>query len=265
MTIHLTVQSGSVGVRGTTYCVETDRETYIAIDGKIKTDTSSSRKLEEAVRVRQDNLSHPPTTTSLLLNCDQRPLLYPLQPPTLPTMSEPVNLASSLHLARPPFRWWVSDHLSSASDPSTVSMAPPESPGLEFIKFLHPAYDSPGNILFTLPAVDSTVLGESKGVHHGVALTACRIIAGNAPGFLSTSPVQLSAENTLSFDHVLTAPQYFFHLTTTNGDTSTPYPICPEFRSWAFPHDCLPTEWSPDVDVCNLLFSLILILIGENF
>lgn len=200
---------------------------------------------------RLRNSQHSPRHAESSVNPsprDQRHLLYQQQ--TLPAMSEPANVPPSLHLARPPFRWWVCDYLSTAVAPSTATTAPPEAPRSQFIKFLHPAYDSPGNIMFTLPAVDTTVFGGSKGVHHGVALTACRIIAGNAPGYLSTLRNPPITQNPISFDHVLAAPEYFFHL-TTSGDPSTPYPICPEFRSWAFPHDCLPTEWDPVVDVCN--------------
>jgi hypothetical protein len=47
-----------------------------------------------------------------------------------------------------------------------------------FIKFLHPGYIGVDNMLIKLPRVD---LKESQyGVHHGTALLACQIIAGNA-------------------------------------------------------------------------------------
>lgn len=137
------------------------------------------------------------------------------------TMSSP--------LLRPPFKWWTPEPLSQAKTSVTVRR----------IHFLHPGYSPPSNVLFSLPALDH------GGVHYGVALTACRIVSGNRSGSLSTSPDgQGSDLSSLQFDDVLRESEYYFYPELGNVLPDVPYPICPDFRSWLFPHRQLPKEWA---------------------
>jgi hypothetical protein len=53
------------------------------------------------------------------------------------------------------------------------------------IRFLHPGYEAPFDRLLNFPRVDHKAQGASGasviyGIHHGTALLACQIIAGNA-------------------------------------------------------------------------------------
>lgn len=140
------------------------------------------------------------------------------------------NMSSPL--LRPPFKWWAPDPLShvKTSNPSVTARR---------IRFLHPGYSPPSNVLFSLLALDH------GGVHHGVALTACSIISGNRPGSLSTSPDgQGSDLSSLQFDDVLRENEYYFHPESVDVLSGVPYPICPDFRSWLFPHRQLPKEWA---------------------
>lgn len=135
----------------------------------------------------------------------------------------------STPLSRPPFTWWTPDPLSQAK-PSVTTRR---------IHFLHPGYSPPSNILFSLPAIDR------GGIHHGVALTACIIVSGNRSGRLSTSPdSQSPSPLLLRFDDVLTESEYYFHPEPREMLSDDPYPICPDFRSWLFPHRQLPKEWA---------------------
>jgi hypothetical protein len=55
---------------------------------------------------------------------------------------------------------------------------------LRNIKFCHPAYDQNCNILFELPAIDHP----DGGIHYGLAIDACAIVANNRwDGFLSST------------------------------------------------------------------------------
>lgn len=49
------------------------------------------------------------------------------------------------------------------------------------IRFLHPGYECPMAVLFTLPRVDCETFEGALvyGVHHKTALTTCQIVAGN--------------------------------------------------------------------------------------
>lgn len=167
---------------------------------------------------------------------------YPAQsPPTIPAIAmnppppplPPPPLVPPL--VRPPFAWW--DAHPPAATPSGVA-----SP-LSTITFCHPGYPEQDNILFQLPALDTRAGSGHAGIHHGVALTACSIVAANTPGCLSVSrdPTIALAAPAPPWDHVLTATAYYFH--TADGNDAT-YPICPDFASWRFPHNCLPEQWS---------------------
>lgn len=81
------------------------------------------------------------------------------------------------------------------------------------IRFLHPGYPKPLNILFSLPRNDPAIDSNTFGVHHATALTACQIIANNA--FNQDSYLCRDAEGHLRVDAsqvVLTEPSYWFHI-----------------------------------------------------
>lgn len=148
------------------------------------------------------------------------------------------------HLIRPPHSWWnaQSPHPSSPAQ----SNSPPLLTPCTSIDFLHPGYDDPANILFSLPAIDiAPNCSCTPGVHHGTALTACRIIALNCPGRLSPSRAPPSPTDVRPpWDFILTERQYYFHPDPGNDvPAAGPYPITPDFRSWRFPHRNLPSEW----------------------
>ncbi|KAI9651979.1 MAG: hypothetical protein M1829_001992 [Trizodia sp. TS-e1964] len=106
------------------------------------------------------------------------------------------------------------------------------------ITFLHPGYpdDDLDNVLLRLSAFDC----EGGGLHHGTALSACRIIAGNtATGFFKEH--RASKEIDLRFDELLLAKKYYFYVSDSDNDI---YPIVPSFQHWLFPHDDFPAEWS---------------------
>ncbi|KAI0100368.1 hypothetical protein GGR51DRAFT_354398 [Nemania sp. FL0031] len=112
--------------------------------------------------------------------------------------------------------------------------------GLDEIKFHHPGYPDPHDILFYLPRLDrsSTFL---QGVHYGTALTACQIIANNAfDGYLTTDREGRDrVDSNLDFNHLLTESDYWFFVASTPSNLN-PYPVVPSFQDWAFPHHRIP-------------------------
>ncbi|KAI1194284.1 hypothetical protein F5X97DRAFT_311621 [Nemania serpens] len=104
------------------------------------------------------------------------------------------------------------------------------------IKFHHPGYHPPHDILLILPRLDrsSTPL---QGVHYGTALTACQIIANNAfDGYLATDREGCKrVDFDLDYDDLLTGSDYWFFVPSVPSNLN-PYPIVPSFRDWAFPH-----------------------------
>ncbi|POS68628.1 hypothetical protein DHEL01_v212978 [Diaporthe helianthi] len=116
------------------------------------------------------------------------------------------------------------------------------SSATEVIKFLHPGYNAPNNILFALERVDPAPADgpTTFGVHHATALVGCQIIANNAwAGRLTLDREgERPVEPHTSLDSVLTAKAYYFVV-----DTQPLYPVVPSFRDWAFPHDNIPEYW----------------------
>lgn len=111
-----------------------------------------------------------------------------------------------------------------------------------FVSFKHPAYADRSNTLLQLQATDHAPGG---GIHHETARIACAIVACNAwNGYLSRSRdgSPLSEHE----DDVLREKTYYFHVPTT--DDPEPYPICPSFHDWQFPHGDLPPTWRARVD-----------------
>lgn len=164
-------------------------------------------------------------------------------------MADILDFPTQDQLVRPPYRWWDSHppYVSSSGAPALTASAPsiPSSPTIDF---LHPSYDYPANILFSLPAVDILRGPSSRpGVHHGTALSACIIVAANRCGRLTTSaapptPAEL-ASPVAAWDAVLTEPRYYFHPSGATDPSAPPYPVVPDFRSWRFPHGQLEPGW----------------------
>ncbi|KAI9651428.1 MAG: hypothetical protein M1829_003011 [Trizodia sp. TS-e1964] len=130
----------------------------------------------------------------------------------------------------------ITSTLRDSLDPDTT--ADYENRKANRITFLHPGYpdDDHDNVLLRLSAFDR----EGGGLHHGTALSACRIIAGNTTtGFFKEH--RASKEIGLRFDELLLAKKYYFYVSNSDNDV---YPIVPSFQHWLFPHDDFPTEWS---------------------
>jgi hypothetical protein len=110
--------------------------------------------------------------------------------------------------------------------------------GMTMVKFIHPANDASFLSLAANDLVAAGVDGNPPkfGLHLGTALLACRIIAFNKPGFLSTSKDRRAPHiATAPRDVLLLAKKYYFHL----DDDLPQYPICLDFSTWLFPHEML--------------------------
>lgn len=63
---------------------------------------------------------------------------------------------------------------------SAVSSLEVRNLNYDQIRFYHPGYLKPLNLLFCLPRVDYSAGDNAYGVHYRTALTACQIVANNA-------------------------------------------------------------------------------------
>lgn len=115
------------------------------------------------------------------------------------------------HLVRSSHGWWNTQ--PAYPSPTGQHNAPPPAPLCTNSVFLHPGCNAPANLLFSLPAIDIAGISSTPRVHHGTDLTACRIVAFNRPGRLSTTLAAPSpTDKPLGWDVVLTERQYFYHL-----------------------------------------------------
>ncbi|KAF5562051.1 endoglucanase type c [Fusarium napiforme] len=107
------------------------------------------------------------------------------------------------------------------------------------IRFYHPGYLKPLNLLFCLPRVDYNTTEGAFGVHYLTALTACQIVANNAfeKGYLARD--ERGKDRVSDDETILLQRDYWFFV---EGDDR--YAIVPSFRDWQFPHDRLPEWWS---------------------
>ncbi|KAK4155532.1 hypothetical protein C8A00DRAFT_13439 [Chaetomidium leptoderma] len=135
--------------------------------------------------------------------------------------------------------------MATAAPPPQARPRPPKQP-LELltrdgIRFLHPGYHSK-DILLILPRVDRTTSTSTYGVHHGTALVACQIIAGNAfaNSYLALDKAGQQRVQVPLHD-ILIEEQYYFIV-----EGSELYPIVPSFQDWEFPHGRIP-DWWPSV------------------
>lgn len=119
------------------------------------------------------------------------------------------------------------------------------------IEFFHPAYtSSPVVPLLRLSAPDRSAGDGTEdvtlrwGLHYGLAITACSIVACNRPGYLTEGSPD-GPRITSSGDGLLTSSKYYFHvepLADEASGTIIRYPVCPTFRDWEFPAN-MPQEW----------------------
>lgn len=121
----------------------------------------------------------------------------------------------------------------------TTPLFPHSSPSfIQRITVKHPGYGG-NNTILVLPACDGA---DATGrAHYATIHAACAIIANNrTDGWLSSNRSG-EARACADSEGLIPAGIYFFHVeSTTNSD---PYPIVPNFRSWKFPHDNLPSLW----------------------
>ncbi|KAH9935658.1 uncharacterized protein B0H18DRAFT_419849 [Fomitopsis serialis] len=104
------------------------------------------------------------------------------------------------------------------------------------VTIMHPGY-TPLQDLLMLPAYDPAPAPELWGCSHRLALDACRIIANNRDGFLSTTLD--GRDHVPDSEPTLTADVYYYFLL---GDHDPEYAVVSEFAAWRFP-DTLPAHW----------------------
>lgn len=169
---------------------------------------------------------------------------------TYPPASTPSRMATP----SPPIPPTPLLHPATASTPVFLS---PVTSGL--VQFRHPGYPDDQNIMFSLPTLDRSDLTEDGeytwGLHRATALRACSIIACNSDGFLVTAilapsncsvcaPPQSPPPPTT----LLLATEYYYYPDGWSPQ-DYPYPVCPKFLHWSFPHGNVPDEWGSVVFV----------------
>lgn len=135
---------------------------------------------------------------------------------------------------------------------------PPEA-FCQRITIKHPGYGR-GNTLFALPACEGA--GAEGKAHYATVYTACAIISNNRyDGWLSST---LSGEPRTYPDLEGLVPAGIYYLHFEPDPNSQPYPVVPNFRAWAFPHNYLPSLWNrsaqevamigprTDIETCRL-------------
>ncbi|KAI1735047.1 hypothetical protein F4680DRAFT_470236 [Xylaria scruposa] len=140
----------------------------------------------------------------------------------------------------------MSKPIHSNGDSSTLAMIfpkpLPQPAAIELVNsvsFCHPGYHAPANVLFTLSQVDDLTTS-LKGVHHGTALTACKIIANNATNGYLTKDREGRHRVDQNPDYVLTKSKYWFF---AGPEHDTIYPVVPSFQDWEFPHGSPLINW----------------------
>lgn len=117
----------------------------------------------------------------------------------------------------------------------------------------HPSYPDHDNLLFTLPLLDPVhALSYNQeprfdcpptafGIHFGTLITACMVVACNTPGRLCLDRNGLRPIEA-AWNQVLTGVTVcYYHAETATPQV--PYPTCPSFWHWEFPHDKIPDQW----------------------
>jgi hypothetical protein len=94
------------------------------------------------------------------------------------------------------------------SDPIVLQPLPRQ------IRFLHPGYPNEHCLLLVLPALDVP-----EGVHHGLALDVCAMVADNRwDGYFTLDRAGLRRIPTDDLELSLRAEAYYFHVPGDNGD-----------------------------------------------
>ncbi|KDQ18330.1 hypothetical protein BOTBODRAFT_510009 [Botryobasidium botryosum FD-172 SS1] len=101
--------------------------------------------------------------------------------------------------------------------------------------FYHPSHR---HVHFLVLKANEKAGQDTFGVYHDLALNACKILARNQPGFLSTSRMPEDAAVRATGRH-LTDRIYYYHLTSGLAD----YLMCLTFDNWEFPHGQMPVSW----------------------
>lgn len=106
------------------------------------------------------------------------------------------------------------------------------------VDICHPGYPEETVLLRLETVPTGPNLDGTFALHHQTVLDACRIIANNHDGFLSTScdrSGRVPQESTL-----LTGTVYWYFLDETQPAL---YPIVDNFVAWSFPH-AVPNHWA---------------------
>ena len=107
------------------------------------------------------------------------------------------------------------------------------------VRFHHPSYDHQEPFLI-LDALDSDLENPNqRGLLHQLALDACRIVANNENGFLSStgdSSGRIPTATTILYEG-----DYWFFL--LNDGLPKQYPIIDDFQAWSFPSR-MPDHWT---------------------
>ncbi|KAI8680351.1 hypothetical protein NCS57_00315600 [Fusarium keratoplasticum] len=106
------------------------------------------------------------------------------------------------------------------------------------IRFYHPGYLKPLNLLFCLPRVDYSAEDNAYGVHYRTALTACQIVANNAFEKGRLARDDKGQDIVADDEKVLLERDYWFFI-----EDDERYAVVPCFNDWQFPHDKLPDWW----------------------
>ncbi|SPN96772.1 uncharacterized protein DNG_00292 [Cephalotrichum gorgonifer] len=119
------------------------------------------------------------------------------------------------------------------------------------IEFHHPNYPLRLSHLFSLPRVDRTRDPDiGFGIHHGTALLACRIVAGNVAGGRLCVDRHENEPVGSGPDEVLDGDMYYFVL-ADYPVPGPPYAIVPSFSDWAFPHGAVSESWPLPSDLSH--------------
>ncbi|UPK96256.1 hypothetical protein LCI18_007191 [Fusarium solani-melongenae] len=121
---------------------------------------------------------------------------------------------------------------------SAVSSLEVRNLNYDQIRFYHPGYLKPLNLLFCLPRVDYSAEDNAYGVHYRTALTACQIVANNAFEKGRLARDDKGQDIVADDDKVLLERDYWFFL-----EDDERYAVVPCFNDWQFPHDKLPDWW----------------------
>ncbi|KAL6352599.1 hypothetical protein LRP88_13065 [Fusarium phalaenopsidis] len=121
---------------------------------------------------------------------------------------------------------------------SAVSSLEVRNLNYDQIRFYHPGYLKPLNLLFCLPRVDYSAEDNAYGVHYRTALTACQIVANNAFEKGRLARDDKGQDIVADDEKVLLERDYWFFI-----EDDERYAVVPCFNDWQFPHDKLPDWW----------------------